>query len=86
MTDDRFYRTTFLVNMADSSDKDAAAAVFVMLHTSWKHKKRKIRVRPWIMKRYFCFSLHSGIILLLILIHNDLLNVKIRSLGKISMK
>ena len=41
MTDDRFYRTTFLVNMADSSDEDAAAAVFVMLHTSRKRKKRK---------------------------------------------
>jgi len=67
MTDGRFYRfyqTTFLVNMADSSDKDAAAAVFVMLHTSRKHKKRKIWVRPWIMQRYICFSLHSGIILL----------------------
>ena len=64
MTDDRFYRTTFLVNMADSSDEDAAAAVFVMLHTSWKCKKRKIWVRPWIMQRYICFSLHLGIILL----------------------
>jgi len=49
MTDDRFYRTTFLVNMADSSDEEAAAAVFVMLHTSQKRKKRKIWVRPWIM-------------------------------------
>jgi len=42
MTDDRFYRTTFLVNMADSSDEDAAAAVFVMLHTSRKRKKRDL--------------------------------------------
>jgi len=49
MTDDR---TTFLVNMADSSDEDAAAAVFVMLYTSRKRKKRKIWVRPWIMQRY----------------------------------
>ena len=47
MTDDWLYRTTFLVNMADSSDEDAAAAVFVMLHTRRKRKKRKIWVRPW---------------------------------------
>ena len=64
MTDDRFYRTTFQVNMADSSDVDAAAAVLVMLHTSRKRQKWKIWVRPWMMQRYICFSLHSGIILL----------------------
>jgi len=42
MTTTDFIGQLFLENMADSSDEDAAAAVFVMLHTSRKRKKRKI--------------------------------------------
>jgi len=65
MTDERFYRTTFLWKMADSSDEDDAAAVFVTLHLIRKQrKKRKIWVRPWIMQRYGFFVTFGHISLL----------------------